>query len=71
MHTEGDEVHVDDTEASGGSKEGVVRWVLVIGTLMAIIVLSLIWMTGAFVHQDTDDQKSSYDQFGAADRRDK
>ena len=26
MHTEGNEVHVSEEEASGGSKEGVVRW---------------------------------------------
>ncbi|TNE29327.1 MAG: hypothetical protein EP350_09905 [Alphaproteobacteria bacterium] len=44
MHMEGDEIHVSDTEASGGSKEGVVRWVLGIGTLVAIIVLSTEWI---------------------------
>lgn len=47
MHKEGDEIHLDDTEASGGSKEGVVRWILLIGTLLAIIALTIIWTTGA------------------------
>ena len=37
MHKQGEEVHLTDTEASGGSKEGVVRWVLAGGLLLAII----------------------------------
>jgi hypothetical protein len=56
MDQRGDEVHTSETEASGGSKEGVVRWVLVIGTLLAILLLGAIWMTGAF----TQDQEDSY-----------
>lgn len=56
MHTEGDEIHVDDTEASGGSKEGVVRWVLIIGTLLAILFLSAIWMTGAAFQGDVEEE---------------
>lgn len=49
MHREGDEIHVDDIEASGGSKEGVVRWVLGIGLVLAIATLSIIWITGAWL----------------------
>lgn len=47
MERQGDEVHVDETEASAGEKSGHMRWVLAIGTLLAIILLSAIWMTGA------------------------
>jgi len=47
MHMEGDEIHVSDTEASGGSKEGVVRWVLGVSLLAAIIVMSLMWIVPA------------------------
>lgn len=47
MQQEGESVHLSEEEASGGSKDGVVRWVLVIGTLLAIIALSAIWITGA------------------------
>ena len=47
MHTEGDEVHVNEQEASGGSKEGVGRWVLGIGLFLAIAILSAMWITGA------------------------
>jgi len=44
VHQEGDEIHIDEIEASGGSKEGVVRWVLGIGTLLAILILSTEWI---------------------------
>ncbi|MXP29773.1 hypothetical protein GRI58_13240 [Porphyrobacter algicida] len=47
MHTEGETTHVNETEASGGSKEGVVRWVLGIGLLLAIVLLSIIWISGS------------------------
>lgn len=56
MERRGDEVHVETTEASGGSKEGVVRWVLIIGTLLAIILLSAIWMTGAAFQDDVEEE---------------
>lgn len=47
MHKDGEEVHVDEIEASGGSKEGVVRWVLGISLLLAIIAMSLVWIIPA------------------------
>ncbi len=50
------EIHIDDEEASGGSKEGVVRWVLLISLLAAIIILSAIWMTGALTQGDTEEE---------------
>ena len=56
MHTEGDEIHVDETEASGGSKEGVVRWVLIFGTLLAIGLLSVIWITGALTEGEIEQE---------------
>lgn len=54
MRKEGESVHVSEEEASGGSKEGVVRWVLIIGTLLAIGALSIIWITGAVSNTDPD-----------------
>ncbi len=50
------ETHLDETRASGGSKEGVVRWVLVIGTLLAIVLLTIIWMTGALTQGDQEEE---------------
>ena len=61
MHQEGNEVHVSEEEASGGSKEGVVRWVLIIGTLLAIIALSAIWIFGAATRDDPDADYASVD----------
>lgn len=56
MEKQGNEIHVSETEASGGSKEGVVRWVLLIGTLLAIVLLSIIWMTGALTQGDIEEE---------------
>jgi len=47
MHKEGEEIHVDTAEASAGETSGHMRWVLGTGLLLAIVVLSLIWITGA------------------------
>jgi hypothetical protein len=47
MERQGDEVHVNTREASGGSTPHIVRYVLVISLLLAIAALSLVWITGA------------------------
>lgn len=49
MERQGDEIHIETDEARGGSTPHVVRYVLVISTLLAIVALSIIWMTGAFI----------------------
>ena len=41
------EIHIDEEDVSGGSKEGVVRWILGVGLLLAIIAMSLIWIIPA------------------------
>ena len=56
MENRNGEVHIDETEVSGGSKEGVVRWVLVIGTLLAVVFLSIIWITGAATQGDVEEE---------------
>ena len=56
MHNEGNEVHVSETEASGGSKEGVVRWVLIVSILLAIVLLSAIWIFGAATQGDVEEE---------------
>lgn len=68
MHTEGNEVHVSEEEASGGSKEGVVRWVLVFGLILAIGALSLIWITGALSSSDPNADNASVDAKIAAQK---
>ncbi len=47
MHKDGDHIDVTEEEASGGVKNQGVRYVLAISLVLAIIVLSIAWMTGA------------------------
>ncbi|MET0251497.1 MAG: hypothetical protein ABW203_04890 [Novosphingobium sp.] len=47
MERHGDEVHVNTSEARGGSTPHIVRYVLIISLVLAIGALSLIWITGA------------------------
>ena len=54
MDQRGDEIHTSSTEATGASREGVVRWVLGIGVLLAIAFLTIIWVTGAFTQSGED-----------------
>jgi hypothetical protein len=50
MHKNGDEIDVTEEEASGGVKNHGVRYVLAISLFLAIVVLSLMWMTGAVMN---------------------
>ena len=56
MHKEGDEIHIDDNEASAGETSGRMRWVLAIGTVLAIGLLTIIWMTGALTQGDVEEE---------------
>ena len=47
MHNDGDKIDVTEEEASGGVKNHGVRYVLAISLLLAIIVLSAMWMIKA------------------------
>lgn len=47
MHKEGEEIHVNEREASGGIQPHIVRYVLGISLVLAIVALSAIWITGA------------------------
>ncbi|WP_395391666.1 hypothetical protein WBP07_13240 [Novosphingobium sp. BL-8A] len=61
METRGEEVHLDKTEARAGATPGVVRYVLLIGLILAIAALSLIWIVPA--------TQAPKDTGGAADTR--
>lgn len=69
MERQGDEVHVDDIEASGGEKTGHVRWILAIGTLLAILLLSAIWMTGAATQGDIESEVTASGKEAAREDR--
>ncbi len=47
MHKEGDEIHVEDVEATAATSNGHLRWILAIGLVLAIGLLTMIWVTGA------------------------
>ena len=47
MHKEGDEIHVDDTEASAGRKSGHVLKILIASLVLAVIGLSAVWIIPA------------------------
>ena len=52
MHKEGDEIHIEDTDAMGAAGTGRVRWILIIGLLLAVGLLTIIWVTGALSFDD-------------------
>jgi hypothetical protein len=47
MIRHGEEVEMNTEEASGGQKRGIVRYVLLISTGLAILALTIIWITGS------------------------
>jgi hypothetical protein len=47
MIRHGEEVEMTSEEASGGQKRSIVRYVLMVSLGLAIIALSIIWITGA------------------------
>jgi hypothetical protein len=56
MHKEGDEVHLDEDEARAGSTPHIVRYVLAISLFLVIVLLSAIWMTGAIMHGNSEEE---------------
>jgi hypothetical protein len=48
MDRQGDEIHLTQDEARGGSTPNIVRYILAISLALAVILLSVVWMTGAF-----------------------
>lgn len=55
-YKQGDEVHIEDDDAMAGEKTGHMRWVLGISLLVAIGILSIIWITGALTQGDTEEE---------------
>lgn len=56
MERQGDETHLDTDEARGGESTGVMRWVLAISVLLAIVLLSAIWMFGAWTQDEVESE---------------
>lgn len=47
MQRHGDEVELDTVEARAGTTPHIVRYVLAISLTLAVIALSIIWISGA------------------------
>jgi hypothetical protein len=56
MRNDNGEVHAETDEARGGSTPHIVRWILVISTLAAIVLLSAIWIFGAWSQGDVEEE---------------
>lgn len=56
MEKHDNHVHLNAEEASGASKEGVGRWVLLIGIVLAIGLLSVVWITGALSEGELEEE---------------
>lgn len=57
MDREAPEIHIDAEKARGGSTPHIVRYVLAISLFLAIITLSVIWITGALNSSERDSQE--------------
>lgn len=56
MHKQGDEIHINEREASGGRKTGHMRWVLGAGLALAVALLAILWATGSATQDEGDDR---------------
>jgi len=48
------EVHSETDSARAGSTPHIVRWILLISLVAVIVLLSIIWMTGAATQSDVE-----------------
>lgn len=49
MERQGEEVHLNETEATAGTKRTGMRYVLGISLLMIVLAMSLVWILGAIL----------------------
>jgi hypothetical protein len=50
------QTRIQEQDAKGGSNEGVVRWVLLFSLGLAILALTIIWVTGALTQDSIESQ---------------
>ncbi|AKM09173.1 hypothetical protein [Croceicoccus naphthovorans] len=62
MRKIGEEIHVSTDEARGGDTPHVMRYVLMFSLLLAIILLSAVWMFGAWQQAPADGWPVSADE---------
>ena len=47
MEDKDEAIHIEDDDAMGAVRTGAMRWVLAIGLLLAIVVMSAVWIIPA------------------------
>ena len=47
MERKGDEVHLTETESSGGEKSQGVRIVLIVSLVLIVVAMSAVWILGS------------------------
>ncbi len=62
MEPQHDEVHAETDSARAGSTPNIVRWVLIISLLLAIVLLSITWITGALSMGERGSQATTTDR---------
>lgn len=62
MEQRGEELHAETDGARAGSTPNIVRWVLLIGLLLAILLLSITWITGALSMGARGSQETATDR---------
>ena len=55
MAGEGNEPHFETDAARGASTPNIVRWILLVSLFAVIVLLSIIWITGAATHSGEDE----------------
>ncbi len=58
-------VHIDETDAKAGANTGTVRWVLLISLTLAIVLLTIIWVTGALTQDPIESAGTATDRIEA------
>lgn len=49
MDRDGDEIHLNETEATGGTKAHGVRYVLGFSLLLIVVAMSAVWILGSVI----------------------
>lgn len=59
MENRNGKIRIDETEAKAGSKEGVVRYVLLISIALTVIAFAIIWATGVLSQSEAESHQNA------------
>lgn len=62
MHRIGEEIHIDEDDVRGGSTPRIVRYVLGASLGLAVIAMSLVWISRAIYEQPGSGQPVTAEQ---------